>query len=108
MKMSSVNIVGRVTRDPNLTQTKNGVPFLSLTIAENTKDETLWHTVQFFDKGAEIHAQNLKKGMEVTLLGANMYQKKHETKDGHTVNETIFVGGQLVWHPKEKTVFKAS
>lgn len=108
MKMSSVTIVGRIAQDPNLTKTNSGKSFLNVTIAENKKDETCWHKVQFFDKAAEIHAEKLQKGMEVTLLGANMYQKQYDTKEGFKVNETIFVGGDLVWHPKEKTVVRAS
>jgi len=83
---SSVEIVGRLGRDPVLKETEKGVPYTKLFVAtterleraDGTKEHTEWHNATVWgDKAAEVAGQ-FKKGDSIVLSGdirINSYEK---------------------------------
>lgn len=76
---SSVVIVGRLTRDPQLRYAPNGAPVCSLSVATSRRfrreggeraETTTFIDVDVWRRMAEICAQFLKKGREVLILGS--------------------------------------
>jgi len=76
---SSVVIVGRLTRDPQLRYAPSGAPVCSLSVATSrrfTKEDgqkaesTTFIDVDVWKRLAEICAQFLKKGREVLIMGS--------------------------------------
>jgi len=76
---SSVVIVGRLTRDPQLRYAPNGAPVCSLSVATSRRfsredgqraEQTTFVDVDVWRRMAEICAQFLKKGREVLILGS--------------------------------------
>ncbi|MDT3417142.1 single stranded DNA-binding protein [Brevibacillus aydinogluensis] len=83
--MNSVNIIGRLTKDPELRHTtQNGKAVLNFDIAvDNGKDrEPYFFTVTAWEKNAEKTAQYCKQGTLVGVTG-RLVQEKYE-KDGQT------------------------
>ena len=75
---SSVVIVGRLTRDPELKYVGGGAPLCTLSVATSrrfTRDDgqkvqmTTFVDVDVWRRAAEICAQFLKKGREVLVVG---------------------------------------
>ena len=76
---SSVVIVGRLTRDPELKYVGNGAPLCTLSVATSrrfTRDDgqkvqmTTFVDVDVWRRAAEICAQFLKKGREILITGS--------------------------------------
>ncbi len=87
---SSVVIVGRLTRDPELRYAPSGAPVCSLSVATSrrfTKEDgqkaesTTFIDVDVWKRMAEICAQFLKKGREVLVMGS---LKQSRWKDSKT------------------------
>lgn len=87
--LNSINLIGRLTKDMELSYTNTGLPIGKLSLAVNTsvkKSENEWEDYpNFFDcklvgKRAESLAQYLLKGVQVGLLGS-LKQERWE-KDG--------------------------
>lgn len=87
--MTSLNVVilaGRLTRDPELRYTPNGVPVAHFTLAVNRtrgsqKDETDFIDIVAWNKLAEICQQYLSKGRLVSVVG-RLQIRNYETQDG--------------------------
>lgn len=75
--MNSVNIVGRLGRDPELRYTPSNTPVVDLGIAiservkkgEQWVDEVVWVDVTVWGKQAELASQYLTKGSQVGISG---------------------------------------
>lgn len=80
--MNSVNIIGNLTRDPELRYTTNGKPVVNFDIAvDNGKDQDpFFFPVVAWEKTAENVAEYCKKGTKVGITG-RLIQEKYE-KDG--------------------------
>ena len=73
-------IVGNLGHDPEVRQSTNGDPFVTLNVATSDawqdkvtgeqKERTEWHRIVFFRRLAEITAQYLKKGSKVYVEGS--------------------------------------
>jgi single-strand DNA-binding protein len=87
--INNVNIIGRLTRDPELKQTNGGTAFVNFGIAVNksyTSNGEKKEEVSYFDciawgKLAEIINQYCIKGKQVAILGA-LKQDRWETESG--------------------------
>jgi single-strand DNA-binding protein len=103
MDINSITIVGRLTRDPELTYTpSNNTPVCRFSIAVNGYRE---NDVSFFDitawnKQAETIQKYLAKGSQVIVNGI-LKQERFQTKDGDnrskvgiTANSVQFVGAK--------------
>jgi single-strand DNA-binding protein len=89
MDLNSVNLIGRLTRDPELIYTTNETPILSFTIANNRrkKDGEEWvDDVNFFDcvmigQRAEHGYRHLKKSVRIGISGF-LSQHTHKAQNG--------------------------
>ena len=89
--MNAVNLIGRLTADPELKSSKTGKSYVQCMIAVQTgKDETLFVDGTAFDKTAETMAKYLKKGALIGVSG-RLVGKKWTDKDGNR-REKISVG----------------
>ncbi len=117
-KEKEVTITGRLGADAAKgVSTNKEKPYVTFSVADNSKGETKWHNVQMWDKN--IPEVDLKKGDVVELKGSF---KSYETKSGmkeefvatevtkHTpkleasVNKTEVIKGNLGQDPKIEKV----
>jgi len=88
----STTIIGRLTADPELKFTNNGMALVNFSVAVNRKkgeeeyvsyfDCTAWGTL------AQGIADSLHKGDRVVVNG-NLNQDRYENKEGKTVSKVI-------------------
>ncbi|MCS6885587.1 MAG: single-stranded DNA-binding protein [Acidobacteriota bacterium] len=78
MSFNKIIIVGHLGRDPELRYTPQGKPVCDFSVATTdrrrdqngeTKEETTWFRVTFWDRQAEIASQYLAKGRQVYIEG---------------------------------------
>lgn len=73
--MSDLNelvVTGRLGKDPEAKQTKSGVPFVSFSLASNTRkgtDDPLWRIVNCYKDQADFAQKYLRKGSRVHVAG---------------------------------------
>jgi single-strand DNA-binding protein len=87
--MNTVNLIGRMTADPELKYTPNGKSVLSFSMANNysyKSGEEKRETVSFFNcvawgKAGELIAQYVKKGDRLAVSG-RLQQRSWETPGG--------------------------
>lgn len=103
--MNSVNLIGRLGRDPELRHTPSGKAVCELNLAvDNGYGEnktTAWIGCVLWDKTAEIAAQHLRKGDQCAVSGRltqdtwdDKETGKKQTKTKVTVERLHFVGGK--------------
>jgi single-strand DNA-binding protein len=103
--MNSINIIGRLGRDPELRHTPAGKAVCELNLAvdygwgENKK--TAWLGVVLWENTAEIAAQHLKKGDQCGISGFltqdtwdDKETGKKQTKTKITCERLTFTGGK--------------
>ena len=103
--MNSVNIIGRLGRDPELRHTPSGKAVCELNLAvddgwgENKR--TCWLGVILWEKKAELAAQHLHKGDQVGITGRLTQESwddketgKKQTKTKVTAEAMHFIGGK--------------
>lgn len=82
---NSVNLSGRLTRDPELKQTPSGVSVVSFAVANNRHtangDETHFFDCVAWRKTAEFVAKNLHKGRMVEITG-RLQTRSYTDKNG--------------------------
>jgi single-strand DNA-binding protein len=83
--MNQVNLIGRLTRDPELRQTASGDPVANIRLAVDGRsdNDTVYVDVASFGKGAEAIAQYLEKGRLVAVSGRlvlNEWTDRHDQK----------------------------
>lgn len=89
--MNAVNLIGRLTATPELSESKTGKKYVQCTIAVQTsKDETLFVDATAFDKTAETMVKYLHKGSLIGVSG-RLVGKKWTDKNGNR-REKISVG----------------
>jgi single-strand DNA-binding protein len=91
--MNSVNLIGRLTRDPELRETKGGKPVCTMRLAVNgVRDEDVTYVdVVTFDKQAEACAGHLAKGRQVAVAGRLSYSE-WEADDGSKRSKHEVIG----------------
>lgn len=101
--MNSVNIIGRLTRDPELRKTANGRSVTNFCLAVNRVNEG----VDFIDcvawsETADLACKYLSKGSQIGVTGR--LQTRTYDKDGHTrkVVEVVIDRMQFLGDPKKK------
>ena len=107
MSLNSVNIMGNLTRDPELKMLSSGRPVCSISIAHNriyTKNNERVTEVSYFDVEiwgpmGENVAKYLKKGSGVIVEG-RLKQDRWE-KDGKTQSRVRIVATSVHFMPKK-------
>ena len=100
MNLNNVNIMGNLTRDPEMKALPSGAKVTSLSIATNRvwkdqagakKEQTDFHNIVVFGRQAETVAQYIKKG---TLFGVSGYlsARTWEDNSGQKRKTTEVVG----------------
>ena len=83
--MNSINIIGRLTADPELKQTQSGIDVCSFRIAVNrpgTKDKTDFLPCVAWRQTAEFVNRYFTKGKMIALSGV-LTSRQYEDQDGH-------------------------
>lgn len=83
MDINNVNIIGRLTRDPEVRTTNNGMSVCKMSIAVNgmKKDDVSFFDVTAWSRVAENCGKYLKKGSQVGINGS-LRQNRFQTKEG--------------------------
>lgn len=106
-----VELIGNLTRDPELRYTPNGAAVATFGIATNRsyvvdgerKEEVDFHRVVAWNKLAELCNQLLKKGSRVFISGRLQY-REWETQDGQKKRDAeIVLEDMLLLTPKGGT-----
>jgi len=82
--MNNANIIGRLTRDPELRQTPNGISVCTFSIAvtrKHNRDEADFIPVVVWREAAENANKYLKKGDQAAVSG-NLRTRDYEGNDG--------------------------
>ncbi len=107
-----VELIGNLTRDPELRYTPNGAAVCTFGLATNRtyvsegekKEEVDFHRLVAWNKLAELCNQLLKKGMKVFISG-RLQTRSWEGQDGQTRQVTeIVVEDMIVLSPKNNGV----
>lgn len=117
--MNSLNkaqIIGNLTRDPELKQTANGQSVCTVGVATNRywtdstgnkKDEAEYHNVVCWGKLAEICAEYLQKGLKVFFEG-RLQTRSWEDEGGIKHYRTEIVAqDMIILTPKGEKTFSA-
>jgi single-strand DNA-binding protein len=99
--MNSVNIIGRLGKDPELKYTPSGIAICTVSIAvnegktkEGEKKPPSWFDVVCLDKIAENIAQYCGQGDEVAVSG-RLHQNKWETEEGEKRSRVEIVANRV-------------
>ena len=106
--LNNVNLTGRLTRDPDLKYTSEGVPVSNMMLAVNRsiKSKSGGPEADFFPliawrEKAEIMANHLKKGSLIGITG-RLQSRDYETQDGRKVYITEVVVSEFTFLKKKK------
>lgn len=103
MDILNVTLTGNLTRDPELRDLPSGQKVVNLRVASATfGDKTVYTDVSAFDKLAELVAQFLAKGAQVTVSGRldfREWEKNGEKRSAHSV-----VANSIKFPPKPAAV----
>ncbi len=102
--LNKVQLIGNLTRDPELKYTPQGTAVCTFSIATNRqwttesgekKDEADFHRIVSWSKLAEICAQLLKKGRKVYVEG-RLQNRSWETQEGEKRSMTEVVISDMI------------
>ena len=97
--LNEVKLIGRVGKDPELKKTNSGTSIASTSLATTEKyknkngerqENTSWHNLTIYGKGAEIFTQFVAKGSLVYVSGKINYQQ-WDDRDGNKKYRTEIV-----------------
>lgn len=106
--LNQVQLIGNLTKDPELKQTKSGNSVVTFTIAtsrsvkngETWDEETDFHNVIIWGKLAETVQQYVSKGQKLFVTGR--LQNRSYDKDGIKRYVTEVVGTDIVFMDSKK------
>ncbi|TRX56058.1 single-stranded DNA-binding protein [Fulvivirga sp. M361] len=106
---NTVQLIGRLGKDPELRKLKNGKAMTTFSLAtsdvyKNAEGEkvqnTQWHHIVAWGRKAEMVANYLSKGQEIAMEGRLVYHQ-YETTEGEkrylteiSMNELLMVGSK--------------
>jgi single-strand DNA-binding protein len=96
--MNQVNMIGRLTRDPELVETKGGTAICKLRVAvdrRNRDDGAVFVDVKAFEGQARACADHLSKGRQVAITG-RLELDEWEAKDGSGKRSRVYVIGERI------------
>ena len=102
--VNKVILVGNIGQDPEVRYMPNGNPVANLTLATSetwkdkqtgeTKEQTEWHKIVFFNKLAEIAGEYVRKGSKLYLEGS-IRTRKWQDQQGQDRYTTEIVGNEM-------------
>lgn len=110
--LNKVFLLGNLGRDPEIKVTQNSKKFARFTIATTkryraadgeTKEDTQWHSVTFWGKGADtIERLDIRKGAQLLIEGEVTYRKFDD--NGVTKYATDIIGNTFqLLTPRQST-----
>lgn len=102
--LNKVQLIGNLTRDPELRYTTSGAPVCTIGIATNrsykteagdSKEETEFHKLVAWQKLAEICSQLLKKGTKIYVEG-RLHTNTWKAEDGSIRSSTEVVIDDII------------
>ena len=106
---NSVQLIGRLGKDPEVIETKSGKKLAKFSLATNENyrnqkgekiEETQWHNIVAWEKKADFASEYLKKGMEIALEG-KLIHREYESSEGDkrytteiNLNDVVMVGNK--------------
>jgi len=96
--MNQVNLIGRLTRDPELVETKGGTAICNLRLAldrRNRDDGAVFVDVKAFEGQARACGDHLSKGRQVAVTG-RLELDEWEAKDGSGKRSRLYLIGERV------------
>ncbi|PWU23880.1 single-stranded DNA-binding protein [Candidatus Cerribacteria bacterium 'Amazon FNV 2010 28 9'] len=104
--LNLVQLIGNLTRDPELRYTPNGTAVCTIGLATNRswttqdsggsrQEETTYHRIVVWSKLAEICGKYLKKGSKVYVQG-RLQNRKWTTKEGQEKETTEIVADNVI------------
>lgn len=104
MKMNSANLIGNLTRDPELKYSQSGMALMSCNIAvrRQFKDkqsgdyESDFINIKAFGKTAELFSNSFRKGSKVGVTGA-IQTGRYENNQGQTVYTTDIIVNSMTF-----------
>ncbi|WP_315307407.1 single-stranded DNA-binding protein [Enterococcus devriesei] len=101
--MNAVNLIGNLTRDPELRYSQNGTAIASCNIAvqrrfknQNGEYESDFINIKAFSKTAELLAEHFRKGSKLGVTG-NIQTGSYENQQGQRVYTTDVVVENLTF-----------
>ncbi len=95
--MNSINIIGRLTRDPEARETKSGKPVANFTIAYNAgRDEAHFFDCVAWDKSASLVSEHFHKGKEIGISGT-LKQEKWQASDGSNRSKCVIHANRITF-----------
>jgi len=109
--MNTIQLIGRLTKDPELRYTQTGMATTTLRLAvprrkrNGEEQPPVYVDVVSFDKQAEAIAEHLAKGRRVAVTGRLEY-REWKAQDGspHSKHEVIADGVEFMDPPKTNGV----
>lgn len=105
--MNKVELIGRLTKNPELRYTKNNIPVASYTIAINSRygenQQTDYINISTWGKSAEFVNKYFQKGQAIAIVG-RLKNNNYEDKDGNKryTTEVITEDIEFVGNKKEE------
>jgi single-strand DNA-binding protein len=104
--MNNCNLIGRLTKKPELKKTQSGTSVISFTLAVgeyyNGEEKTNFIECVAWEKKADVMAQYCDKGDRIAVQG-RLSVRSYETKTGETRYITEVVVGDVEFlEPKKK------
>jgi single-strand DNA-binding protein len=105
MDLNKVQIIGRLTRDPEVRTTPNGAQVASFSVATSfnwtdqsgqKKEQTEFHNVVAWRKLAEIIGQYVKKGSQIYIEGRLQTRSWDDQKTGTKKYRTEIVADSMI------------
>ena len=99
--MNTVNLIGRLTRDPETRETQNGLSICGFSIAVDRpgkEKQTDYPRIKVFGKTAESCQKYLTKGSLVGIVG-RIQTGSYKDKNGNTVYTTDVVADKVDFIP---------
>src|SRR5919199_1878783 len=104
--MNQVQIIGRLTRDPELRSTGSGKPVTNMRLAVPRRDrdaDPVYVDVVAYDGLAEVCAEHLEKGRQVAVSGRLDYQQWEHEGQKRSKHEVIAAEVDFLARPAQDT-----
>ena len=102
--MNQVQLIGRLTRDPELRSTKSGKPVASMRLAVSRRDreaDPVYVDVVAYDALAKVCAEHLEKGRQVAVSGRLDYQQWEHEGQKRSKHEVIAAEVDFLARPQQ-------
>ena len=102
--MNSIQLIGRLTRDPELRSTRGGKPVANIRLAVSRRDrdaDPVYVDVVAYQGLAELCAEHLEKGRQVAVTGRLDYQEWEHEGSKRSKHEVIAAEVDFLARPQQ-------